>query len=94
MPECRANIHSASPHHDSDDVPVGVITIIEPIPHIDKEDDLKAVYEHDANEIMTVIKGCLPQGTIDQLLIQLLEDRSSLLRTRAPQRRWTSEPAT
>lgn len=88
MKQIKANIHGASPLHDSDDVPVGVITMLEPVPHIEKEDDLKALYEHDALEMMAVIKGCLPQGTIDQLLILMLEDRSSLLRVVAPQRRW------
>jgi len=90
----KANVYGASPIHGDDDVAVGAITIFEPMPHEDSEEALRQTYEHDAGEIMKVLTACLPQGTIDQLLIQLLRDRASLLRTVAPQSRWIPEPTT
>ena len=42
---------------------------------------LEVVREHfemDAHAIMRVLTGCLPQGTLDQLLILLLKDRACL----------------
>lgn len=89
MPQLKANIHGASPIHDSDDPPVGAITIFEPIENkADRsEDELHDIYTQDAMQLVSVLTGCLPQGTLDQVLIQLLEDYASLLRVVAPQRK-------
>jgi hypothetical protein len=87
----KANVYCASPIHNDDQVPVGTITIIEPMPHEETEEALKQTYAYDASEILRVLRGTLPQGTLDHLLIQLLEDKASLLRVVAPQRRWIAE---
>lgn len=87
MDQLKANIHGASALHDTDDTPVGAITIFEPVPQLESEDELRALYANDAKELATVLVGCLPQGTLDQLLILLLEDRASLMRVVAPNRR-------
>lgn len=91
MPQFKVNVHGASPIHGSDDPPVGALTIFDPIENKDRtEDELKEIYTQDAMAIMTVLINCLPQGTLDQLLIMMLTDKASLLRVRAPQRRWVS----
>jgi hypothetical protein len=96
MDQYKVNIHGASPIHGDDDPPVGAITIFEPIPESNTrtEDELRDIYAYDAEQLLSVLTNCLPQGTLDHLLIRLLTDKASLLRVRAPQRRWTAEPTT
>lgn len=88
MAQYKVNVHGASPIHGDDDPPVGAITIFEPIENKDRtEASLLDIYQEDATQLMFVLTGCLPQGTLDQLLIQLLDDKASLLRVVAPQRK-------
>lgn len=78
MSEVTAIVYKATRTDQHTETPSGTIEMRSCLP-----DDLtlgvaRVHFKSDARAIMRVLTECLPQGTLDQLLILLLKDRASL----------------
>jgi hypothetical protein len=80
------SIHKASPIRPDVDVRDVVISFQKPMPQYDFDSDPEwrqkciDLYQHDADQILSALTRTLPGGTMDRLLILMLEYRATLLR--------------
>lgn len=73
-------VHKANPISTSKPRGDGIIRITEDLLQDLLQEELRRTFEKDAKGIMYVLKKHLPQGTLHQLLILMLQNEEHLIR--------------
>lgn len=76
----RVVLHKQEPTLRSDVIPDVVIEVRLQQPQVDDVQSATRVFEQDADALARALWDSLPGGTIDRLLMRLLEERVSLFR--------------
>ena len=72
------NIFKAQPTIENEPILSHVISITDTMPEVVSLDDARAVYAKEGTAIADALFSCLPGGTLDALLIEMLDRKRSL----------------
>lgn len=89
--QVNGEAYKAQSNYTGHVIPDGLLIFNRDCPEATSLEKQREMFQANAKEIMNVLTACLPQGTLDQLLILLLQDRASLYVIREPRRGEESE---